>query len=420
MKRILYTISFLALSLSMNAQTSTPLTIEECHNLARTNYPLVKQQELIAKSKQYSVENASKGYLPQVSINGQATYQSDVTEFPIQVPNMETPSFSKDQYKIYGEVNQTIYDGGTIKHQKESIEANAAIEAQQLEVQLYSVKDRVNQLFFGILMLNEQLAQTEIVKKDIQAGLDKTNASIANGAALKSEGDVLQAELLKTDQRTVELKASRKAYLNMLSLFVNQTLDENVQLVKPAKITVSENINRPELLLYDNQKKLYDAQDKMINSKNLPKLGLFVQGGYGRPALNFLNDNFDSYYIGGIKLNWSLGGFYTRKREKAILNINRNMLDAQKETFVFDTNYKLKQQSAEAAKLEELLKSDGEIIALRERIKKSSLAQLENGVINSNDYLREVNAEDLAKQNQLLHDIQLIMTQYNQQTTSGN
>jgi outer membrane protein TolC len=420
MKRILYTISLLAFALSMNAQTSTPLTIKECYNLARANYPLVKQQELIAKSKQYSVENASKGYLPQVSINGQATYQSDVTEFPVRVPGIETPSFSKDQYKIYGEVNQTIYDGGTIKHQKESIEASSAIEAQQLEVQLYTVKDRVNQLFFGILMLNEQLAQTEIVKKDIQTGLDKTNASIANGAALKSEGDVLQAELLKTDQRTVELKASRKAYLNMLGLFVNQTLDENVQLVKPAKITVSENIKRPELLMYDNQKKLYDAQDKVINSKNLPKLGLFVQGGYGRPALNFLNDNFDSYYIGGIKLNWSLGGFYTRKREKAILNINRNMLDAQKETFVFDTNYKLKQQSAESSKLEELLKSDGEIIALRDRVKKSALAQLENGVINSNDYLREVNAEDLAKQNQLLHDVQLIMTQYNQQTTSGN
>ena len=294
------------------------------------------------------------------------------------------------------------------------------MEAQQLEVQLYTVKDRVNQLFFGILTLHEQLAQTEILKKDIQAGLDKTNASIANGASLKSEGDVLQAELLKTDQRTVELKASRKAYLNMLSLFVNQTLDENVQLVKPARIIVSENINRPELLLYDNQKKLYDAQDRVINSQNLPKLGLFAQSGYGRPTLNMMNDNFDSYYIGGVKLSWSLGGFYTRKKEKAILKINRDMLDAQKETFVFDTNYKLKEQSADAAKLEELLKSDGEIIVIRERVKKSALAQLENGVINSNDYLREVNAEDLARQNQLLHDIQLIMTQYNQQTTSGN
>jgi outer membrane protein TolC len=278
----------------------------------------------------------------------------------------------------------------------------------------------VNQLFFGVLTLNEQLAQNEILKKDIQTGLDKTNALIANGAALKSEGDVLQAELMKTDQHTIELKASRKAYLAMLSQFVNQTLDENTQLQKPAKITVSETINRPELMMYENQKKAYNAQDKMSAAKNLPKLGLFVQGGYGRPALNFLNDSFDSYYIGGVKLNWSLGGFYTRKREKQILKINYSMLDAQKDAFLFDTNFKLKQQSADAAKLEELLKSDGEIIALREKVKKSSLAQLENGVISSNDYLREVNAEDLAKQNQLLHDIQLIMTQYNQQTTSGN
>lgn len=421
MKRLVYAIIFLALATGLKAQTTGTLSIEECYKLAQLNYPLIKQQGLISKSKEFSISNASKGYLPQFSINGQATYQSDVTEIPFSIPNLEVPEFNKDQYKIYGEATQVIYDGGNIKGQKESIEANSAVESQQLEVDLYKLKDRINQLFFGILMLNEQIAQTETVKKDIQSGLDKTNASIANGAALKSSGDVLKAELLQTDQRTVSLKASRKAYLIMLSQFANQTIDENTHLVKPARVTMlSENISRPELSLFDFQKKSYDAQDKLINAKNLPKLNLFVQGGYGRPSLNMFNNKFESYYIGGIKLSWSLGGMYTIKKEKAIVRVNQKMLDVKKETFIYDTNLQLKQEKEETNKLEQLVNSDSEIVALREKIKTTSLAQLENGVINSNDYLREVNAEDLARQNQLLHDIQLIMSQYNQQTTSGN
>ena len=172
-------------------------TIEDCYRLARQNYPLLKQKELILKSKEYSIQNAGKGYLPQFSINGQATYQSDVTEIPIKIPNTNIPAISKDQYKIYTEANQTIFDGGIIKIQKQSIEANAAVEDQKLEVKLYDLKERINQMFFGILLVNEQDTLTEILKKDIQNGITKINAAIANGTALKSSSDALQAELLK-------------------------------------------------------------------------------------------------------------------------------------------------------------------------------------------------------------------------------
>jgi len=420
MKLIFLTAFIWSALIKADAQLTRPLTIEDCYTLAHQNYPLIKKKEFISKSKEYSIENASKGYLPQLSINGQATYQSDVTEIPIKIPNTIIPTISKDQYKIYTEVNQTIFDGGIIKTKKRSIEANAAVEDQNLEVELYSLKERVNQLFFGILLMKEQLAVTEIQKKDIQNGITKTNAAITNGTALKSSSDVLQAELLKADQHSMELKATQKAYLEMLSQFINQSLDENSLFEKPGKISISQNISRPELLLFDTEKKTIDVQDELISAQNKPRVSLFVQAGYGRPALNMLKNDFAAYYIGGVRFNWQLSGFYTRKKEKALLENNRKSIEIQNETFLFNTINTLKQQKEEILKLQGLIKSDDQIILLRNKIKNTAMAQLEYGVINSSDYLREVNAEAGAKQSQLLHEIQLLKAQYDHQTTSGN
>lgn len=405
--------------LPLCSQTTSSLALEDCYKLAKQNYPLVKQRELIEKSKDYSVQNAGKGYFPQLNINGQASYQSAVTQIPFQIPGMNIPSLSKDQYKLYGEINQPLYDGGLIKAQKLIQETNAGVELQKLDVELYKLKERINQLFFGILMMDEQLKQVELLKKDLQTAVAKTEASIANGIAFKNNLDILKVEQLKIEQRAIEYKANRSAYLQMLGLFLNQVLDENTQLIKPQNKLVSQNISRPELLLFDQQKKNVDLQNDVLRSRVLPKFNLFLQAGYGRPALNMLSNTFESYYIGGLRLNWSLSGLYTLKNDKAILDLSRKNIDLQKELFIYNTNLSLKQQSAEVQKLSELLRSDDEIITLRSRIKTTSSAQLENGVISSNDYVRELNAEDQAKETKILHEVQLLMAQYNQQTTAG-
>ncbi len=396
------------------------LTIEECYTLAAQNYPLVKQRELITKSNEYSLQNLSKGYLPQLTVVGQATYQSKVTQVPIELPGMTVPTLSKDQYKFYGEVNQTLFDGGVIKQQKITQEANSAVEQQKLEVELYKIRERINQLFFGILLVDEQLKQTELLKTDIQLGLKKTAAAIENGTAMKSNADVLRAEMLNADQRTTELKAARMAYADMLSLFINKPLSVDAQLEKPKTPVVTDEVNRPELTLYNYQNKTVDAQYKMLTARNLPRLNLFVQGGYGRPALNMLSNEFESYYLGGVRLNWSLSGLYTMKKDKALLDLSRRNIEVQKETFLFNTNYTLKQQSAEVNKYNQLLTSDDQIVSLRASVKNTAVVQLENGMINTNDYLREVNAEDKARQSKIVHEIQLLMAKYAQQTTTGN
>lgn len=397
---------------------ANPISLDSCYILAKQNYPLVKQYELIAKSKEYSVENITKGYLPQVNIHGQATYQSDITELPKGIPGL--PLLTKDQYKLYAEVNQPIFDGGITSKQRKIQESASAAELQQLEVELYQLKARINQLFFGILLLDGQLKQNALMKDDIQLGLNKVSALIANGTALKSDEDVLKAEWYKANQQTIELKSKRKAFCDMLELFIQRPLDKSSVLIKPRDIYSTETINRPELLVYEYQERILDAQNSLLSAKNRPRLGFFVQGGFGKPALDMFQNSFDPFYVGGLRLSVPLTGFYTLKNERSLIHIKKENLNIQKETFLFNTRFALQQQNADISKLWEILKTDDEIIPLRASIKKSALAQLENGVINSNDYLREVNAESNARQNKILHEIQLLMAQYNKANTTGN
>ncbi|SEJ49368.1 Outer membrane protein TolC [Dyadobacter sp. SG02] len=411
----------LALAVTHLQAQDKPLTIREAYQLARKNYPMIRQQGLIEKTRDYSVSNAAKGYLPQFSVQGQATYQSAVTEFklPVAIPGVEFPSISKDQYKVYGEVNQTIYDGGNIRTQVRSHEANAQVETQKLEVELYKLNERVNQLFFGILMLDEQLKQNDLLKKDINLGIKKVQALIDNGTAFKSNANTLKAELLKADQRTIDLNASRKAYLEMLGLLTGQPMGELAVLERPANLVGGGDVNRPELRLYEAQNRSLDVQSQLLDVRNRPKLNFFFQGGYGRPALNILNNGFDTYYMTGVRLNWSLSGLYTIKKDRELIRNSRDAIQLQKETFLFNTNLTARQQNAELGRFTQLLSTDDEIITLRESIKTTAAAQLENGVINTNDFLREVNAEDQARQNKIMHGIQLLMSQYNLDNTLG-
>jgi len=419
MKKITALIGQLCLLL-MTASAQETLSLQKAYELARQNYPLVRQRELIKQTRDWSVDNLSKGFLPQVSLNGQATYQSEVTQIKIPIPGVTVDPLNKDQYKLLADISQLIYDGGMIKQQKAIQQFNETTEQQKLEVELYKLNEKINQLFLGVLFLDEQLKQVELVKSDLNNGIKRVEAQVNNGVAFRSNLNVLKAELLKADQRIIELQSSRKGFLDVLSLFINQPLPENTRLEKPqSKATISTDINRPELQLFSSQQKLLGSQVGLIDAKNKPKASFFWQGGYGRPGLNFLKNDFAFFYTTGVRLSWSFGGLYTRKNEKKILELNQKTIDIQKDVFLLNTNTQLKQQQSEIDKLQKLVSTDQEIIDLRIKVKEAAKAQLENGVITANDYLREVNAEDQARQSLITHQVQLIQAQINYQTISG-
>ena len=402
----------------INAQET--IALEQCYQWSRENYPLIKKQELIKKSEQYTTENALKGWLPQINIVGQATYQNEVTELPIKLPNISVDPLSKDQYKVYADISQTIYDGGNIKNQKKLALAQSEIQNQQLAVDLDKLKERINQLYFGILQTDKQLAQLQLTKSDINEGIKKAEAQLKNGVIFRSNLDVLKAELVKIEQREIELKSVKQSFSQMLSYFIKRNLDENTQLQTPEKVLITETNNRSELKLFDAQKSLIETQKKLINTKNTPKLGAFFQGGYGKPGFNMLKNEFDIFYIGGIRLNIPISGFYTQKNDLALLENQSQEIEIQRENFLFNQNFTEIQQKNDLDKIQNLIDKDDELITLRKSIKKASLAQLENGVITTNDYLREVTAEEQAILTKITHEIQYLLTQYNLKAQLNN
>jgi len=268
--------------LSSSALIAQSLTLEQAYALARQNYPLAKQKDLIKQTAEISIENLNKGYLPQIVLSAQATLQSAVTEPTIPTPGFLIQIQDKDQYKVLvADLNQVIYDGGNIRNQKEIQKLNSAVEDQKLEVELYKLIERINQVYLSVLYIDEQIKQVQLVKEDFNNGIKRVEAQVKNGVAFRSNLDVLKAELLRNDQRLIELHATRKGLVDVLGLLINQSLDPNVQLEKPkTELGLNSEVKRPEIKLYDDQARLVLQQKELVRSRNLPKASFFVQGGY--------------------------------------------------------------------------------------------------------------------------------------------
>ncbi len=420
MRRYFITV-LLMVSLAASAQ-HTVYTLEKCYTLARQNYPLIKKHDLIARSSHYSIDNAGKGWLPQFSVSGQASYQSQTIDFQKAVgggPGLLIPPLSKDQYKIQAEVDQNIFDGGRIKNEKDMIQASEASQQQSLEVALYQLNDRINQLYFSILLIDEQIRQNNITKSNFQNAADKAKAAYDNGTAFKSNVDEFLAEIASIELVNIDYRANRKAYLDMLAVFIGQPLDEKTELIMPPQILPDPVIKRPEIALYDLNKKIYDVQEKQLKTAYLPKFDAFVQGAYGRPTLNFIDDNFGGWWVGGVRMFWNLGSLYTLKNNRINLRLNKESVDIDKETFIYNTNLSLGKQGQDLIKYSSLIKQDETIISLRSSVTNAAKAQLENGVVTVHDYITKSNDENLARQSRILHSIQLIQAQYQYKNTSG-
>lgn len=407
------------------------LTLEDCQTKARNNYPLLKQYGLIEKTEAYNLKNANKAYLPQLSLGVKATYQSDVTEIPTMLSDVISqmtgkpfsfPSLSKDQYQAVLELNQVIWDGGLVSAQKKSIKAGTEADKQKLEVDLYALNDRVNNLFFGIMLINEQLKQVAILQDELGVNYKKVQAYVQNGVAQQSDLDAVKVEQINANQKETDLKVARKSYLEILSAFVGETINENAQFEKPTlpKTDLSAENKRPEISLFAAQEKMLDSQRSAIIASNLPKIGLFAQGGYGRPGLNMFTAEFSTFYIGGIRLSWNISGFYTQKNNLNKIDASKKIVEVQKETFLFNNNMQSKQQSSEVEKLKTTLKNDDEIIGLRANIKKASEAKVANGTLTVTDLLRDINNENIARQTRALHEIQLYMSAYQLKNNTNN
>ena len=422
MKKIMISLALIMLSSVSRAQT-----LEECQQAAEKNYPLIKQYGLIAKTTQLTVKNIQKGWLPQLTASAQATYQSAVTAWPESMQTMyqqmglNMKGLRKDQYKISVDLQQTIYDGGAISSQRNIAQQEGKVQEVQTETNLYQVRRRVNEMYFSLLLLNEQIQLNEDVKALLQSSEKKLSAMVKGGTAAASDLDNVRAERLSVEQQNENLKQQKLMLQRMLSVFCGFEVNDTQ---KPAPIQIASPVNnRPEMRLYNSQLELTEAKEKALDTQLRPKLRLFAQGFYGYPGLNMFEDMMNRKWslngIVGVKLSWNVSAFYTHKNDKARLNAQREMIENAREVFLFNNKLEEIQQSENISRYQTMMKSDDEIIVLRTNVRKAAESKLAHGIIDVISLLREINNENAAKTQQTIHEIDMLKEMYNLKYTNN-
>ncbi len=416
MKKQLY--ALILFSMLVGIQGYSQIKLDVCQQKAKNNFPMIVQYGLLESSKEYKLENANRSYLPQLTLSAKATYQSEVTEMPVSIPGVSP--LSKDQYNAVIQLDQTIWDGGLTSSLKKGVNAQAVLDKNKLDVDLYSLRERVNQLFFGIILFNEQLKQIDLLKTDLERSYKQVSVYKENGMANQSDIDAIKVEKINALQKETELTAGREAFVKMLSVMIGEEIGDDEIFEKPSDLSFSNENRRPELNFFDAQKDLLDSQSQMIYAKNRMKLGAFLQGGYGKPGLNMLKNEFSPFYVAGVKLTWSLGNLYTKKNELKIIDLSKEAIESQRNVFLFNSNLKSTQQKTAINKTRTLMERDRELISLREGIMKAAEVKLQNGTISVSELLREINLLDVARNKKAIHEVELIMAIYELKNTINN
>jgi outer membrane protein TolC len=399
---------------------SQPLSLSECYEKTEKNYPLIQQLELIDLSEKYNLQNVSRAWIPQFQLYGKASLQSDAPSLSVGPPINLSIDVPKDQYQAYLQLNQTIWDGGQIRSAKKTIQAATEVQRKQNEVDMYALRGRVNELFFGIILYDSQIEQINVNLKELQRNLEKVTNLAELGFANESDIDVVRVEQITAEQHIIQLTTMRGAFVAMLGAFMGEDLAPEVVLQKPEMIIVQETNNRLELQLFDATIAAQKIQNTQILSKNMPKIGFFAQGGFARPGLNMFDTNGKLYAIGGVQFNWGFGNLYTIKNEKQIIENNINNIEINRKVFLLNQSIQIKQQNAIAEQYRKILASDDEIIRMRGTIYKASEAKTENGTMSITDLMRDLNMEHASKAQKIVHEIQYIKALYDLKNLYNN
>ena len=421
MKRLFFIIS-VCMALAATAQT-----LEECQQAAERNYPLIAQHDLIARTTDLTVANIQKGWLPQVTATAQATYQNAVAAWPdemkglMQQMGVDMKGLARDQYRVGLDVQQTVFDGGAINAQKRVARQQGAVQQAQLDVDLYHVRQRVNEMYFGLLLLDDQIRLNHDLQDQLASSEKKLSSMVKHGTAAQCDLNNVTAERLNVAQQMTTLESQRRVLMTMLATFCGIEVNE---VTKPALVQAAQGNNRPELALVDSQLRLADAQEKALDTALLPRLGVFVQGYYGYPGYNMFKDMMgrDWSWNGmvGARLTWNIGALYTRHNDKAKIQLQREMAQSQRETFLFNNRLEQMQQDETIARYRQLMGQDEEIIALRQQVRKAAESKLSHGIIDVNDLLRDINSENAARVQRSIHEIELLKAVYDLKFTTNN
>lgn len=410
---------FAALAVLLPSQALCQPGLEECISMAYGNYPQIEEYNLIETSRKYDLSNAAMAWIPQLSVSGSAKWQSDVVEMPFEMPGFEF-NIPHDQYGVTADLTQQIWDGGATGIKRKLVDAGADVKSKQLDVNLYSIRSTVQNVYLGIVLIDRQLKLDDLLKASLERSLEEVTALVNAGVAYESDKDQIKVNLLSCEQQNVSLLTDRKAYVKMLSLLTGSEISPNGEFRAPSITrTLATEVNRPELALYDAQAKQAQLQRDQIGAGLSPRLNLNLQAGYGRPGLNMLSGEFDTYLVAGLKLQWNIGNFYTLHNDRAKADANARSIELARSSFLLNTSIEAARKQSEIDKAADVLARDEEIITLRENIRKTAELQYKEGILKMNDYLNMLDEEFKARLNYDVHDVQYMMALYDLQNTLG-
>ena len=421
-KKLLPLIVLLFLYISPVRSQETTFTLKDCYKTAYENYPNAKQKSYYKSINSLRLNNIGVNYLPQISFKGQVSYQSEVTQLEINNPMFQVPVLNKDQYKVSMDVRQLLFDGGNTSSLKITESKQVAVDEQKVEVDLFTLKQKINDLYFAVLLLQEKKKVNELLVSDLKSRIAETESRIKNETMTVNNLYILQAQMLQTEQEIQNIENDKLGSLKMLSELIGSKISEPSVLSKPElqQITYDNDFSsRPEYKLFDFQKDQLNSYTDVVNSRVIPKISAFGQAGFGRPGLNMLDNSFKPFYMVGLNFTWNPVNWNSDNNEKQIYQINQKIVDSQKETFDKNLKVVLEKYKSDIGKYEDLIKKDEELISLREKIVAVTYSQLQNGTITSTVYLTELNNKTQSQLMLETHKVQLLQAKINYLTTKG-
>lgn len=415
-RKILLSVVFVGIYVFAQAQQI--LTLPELIQKAEQNYPSLKQKEYFLKLGSETNKLLNVSLIPTLSVMGQGTYQSEVAEF--NFPGTSFPAFPKDNYNIGLDLHLPLTEFGVVSSKKQLEQAKTDVALKQLDVELQHLRERVTNIFGNILVQQENNKILLIRKAELSTQQKKISAAVANGAVLKSNQSVFESEILTTEQKLVEIDATLQSLKQELSTLTGQRIDTNSNFQAFSEVPLQNKIMRSELQLFNSHAYVFEIQKNVLRHENLPKLSVFCQGNYGRPGYNFLNTDLRMYGIVGLSINLNINNVVIQKNRVHSLEINKKIVESQKETFNMNLQISLEQKEIEINKYQTILSKDEEIVSKRKEILKAFESQLENGAITSTEYLTELNATNTAELNQVLHKVQKTIAQAQYNLLTGN
>lgn len=410
------------LPLSVSLGLAAQVTIEQCVNLAQENYPLIKKYDLLNSLNEINLSDINKSWLPQISVYAQGNVQNATPSFPDRLSGMlkqmgtDISGLNEWQYKIGADLNQTIWDGGSSKARREIERTQHAEKQAALDVQLYAVKERVENLFFGILLIDEQAKQIKASIDLLQDNLQKLRSMLKNGIAMQCDADMVEAQYLATSQQLIQARSMAESYRRLLEIYIGESLAGR-ELIMPDAVIPGDLVpNRPEQKLFNAQLLANDALRNNITSSIMPQIGLFAQAYYGYPGYdyfeNMMNRNPSFNILAGVKISWNIGAFYTKKNSNQKLKLAAGEISADRETFLFNTSLETQSQVDNINELKAVIKEDGRIVELRANVRRAAESQLDNGTIDATALLTKITDEKQARLNAAYHEIQLLQSIY--------